>query len=133
VDASGWIAALHPRDRHHHAANEMLRAFRAARVPLATTDLALSELLDYFCALGEYSRYGAASAVRRVLADRNVLVIPCGREQFLAGLAFYGARPDKEYSLPHCIAMRLMHENAWSEALTNDGHFAQEGFRVLLP
>jgi uncharacterized protein len=58
-------------------------------------------------------------------------VIPQSRESFLAGIALYDARPDKEYSLTDCISMQTMRREGLTEVLTNDRHFEQEGFRAL--
>jgi uncharacterized protein len=52
---------------------------------------------------------------------------------FLDALALYKARPDKEYSLTDCISMQVMRREGLTEALTNDHHFTQEGFRILFP
>jgi predicted nucleic acid-binding protein len=46
-------------------------------------------------------------------------------------MAFYGARPDKGYSLVDCISMQTMGQEELTEVLTNDRHFEQEGFRAL--
>ncbi len=53
------------------------------------------------------------------------------RESFLSGMALYAQRPDKGYSLTDCISMAAMHREGLDEALTNDRHFEQEGFRAL--
>ena len=41
-------------------------------------------------------------------------------------------REDKEYSLTDCISMAAMRREKLTEALTNDHHFTQEGFEVLI-
>ena len=54
------------------------------------------------------------------------------RESFLRGLELYEARLDKDYSLTDCISMNVMRAASIDEALTNDRHFSQEGFTVLM-
>ena len=66
-----------------------------------------------------------------VLSAPGVLVIPQSRASFLAGLGLYERRPDKGYSLTDCISMQTMRREGITEALTNDRHFEQEGFRAL--
>ena len=44
-----------------------------------------------------------------------------------ASCAFY----DKEYSLTDCISMHVMRSEGLTEVLSNDHHFAQEGFHIL--
>lgn len=50
----------------------------------------------------------------------------------LEGLPLYERRPDKGYSLVDCISMNVMRRLRLRQVLTNDRHFAQEGFTVLL-
>jgi uncharacterized protein len=76
-------------------------------------------------------RSRAAATVRSLLANPDVYVIPQSRESFLSGLSLYEARPDKGYSLVDCISMQTMRREGITEALTNDRHFEQEGFRAL--
>ena len=58
--------------------------------------------------------------------------MPQTRESFLRGLDLYAKRSDKEYSLVDCISMTAMRDNGITDILTNDHHFAQEGFHVLI-
>lgn len=54
------------------------------------------------------------------------------RRSFLGGIGLYQARPDKQYSLVDCISMRWMRSLGIKDVLTNDRHFEQEGFNVLM-
>jgi predicted nucleic acid-binding protein len=101
-------------------------------VRLITTDEVLTELLDGLAQRGAHLRDAAARAVRTILSDRRVSVHPQSRESFLAGLHLYELRYDKGYSLVDCISMTTMRNRGISEVLTNDRHFIQEGFVVLL-
>ena len=66
-----------------------------------------------------------------MLRKTNVRVVAQTRNSFLAGLELYSTRLDKGYSLTDCISMRTMRREGLTEALTNDRHFEQEGFRAL--
>jgi uncharacterized protein len=74
----------------------------------------------------------ACRLVREILKDPGVEVVSQSHESFLAGLALYERRPDKQYSLVDCISMNVMRQRSVQEILTNDRHFAQEGFARLL-
>jgi predicted nucleic acid-binding protein len=69
--------------------------------------------------------------VREILSDPAVHIIPQSHESFLSGFDLYAARPDKGYSLTDCISMQTMRREGLTQALTNDRHFEQEGFRAL--
>ena len=67
-----------------------------------------------------------------ILTDEDVTVLPQTRQTFLEGLALYENRLDKGYSLTDCISMNACRTEGITEVLTNDHHFAQEGFVVLI-
>jgi predicted nucleic acid-binding protein len=91
----------------------------------------LAEFLTFFANAPEPMRRKAVTTAQRILEDPGVRVIPQSRESFLAGMALYGSRPDKGYSLTDCISMQTMRKEGLTEVLTNDRHFEQEGFRAL--
>jgi uncharacterized protein len=66
------------------------------------------------------------------LSNPNIEVIPQERALFIAGVSLYEKRLDKGYSLTDCISMVAMRKQGLTEALTNDDHFEQEGFVVLI-
>jgi predicted nucleic acid-binding protein len=99
--------------------------------PIVTTDEVLAEYLTFFAAAPEQLRRKAVMNAQRILDNHGVRVIPQSRESFLSGMALYGARPDKRYSLVDCISMQTMRQEGLIEVLTNDRHFEQEGFRAL--
>jgi predicted nucleic acid-binding protein len=68
----------------------------------------------------------------RECPEAEIEIVPQSHDTFTAGLARYKARPDKGYSLTDCISMNVMTERDIREILTNDDHFTQEGFKMLL-
>ena len=125
ADTFYWIALTDSSDAAHE---------RAQRVsePIVTTDEVLTEYLTFFCAAPEFMRREVALVVDDILQNPGVKVIPQSRATFLAGLELYRERPDKGYSLTDCISMAAMRREGITEALTNDRHFEQEGFRSVL-
>jgi predicted nucleic acid-binding protein len=99
---------------------------------LITTEEVLSEFLTAVSAHGDHTRRLACRLVREILNDPGIEVVAQSHESFLAGLALYERRPDKEYSLVDCISMNVMRQNQVQEILTHDRHFSQEGFVRLL-
>jgi len=68
---------------------------------------------------------------RRIDIDPDVLLIKHREDLRRSGLRLYYERPDKGYSLTDCISMVVMKQMGISEVLTQDKHFAQEGFTIL--
>jgi len=127
VDTWFFIARLDRFDSHHRQVLRVDREIVGAE--LFTHDHVLSEVLSFFSDAGSIARQRAATAIRRAIED--MAVISPDRGLFRRALALYEARPDKEYSLVDCISMTLMRERGITHVLTNDHHFAQEGFTLL--
>jgi len=116
-------------DSSHRRAIELTSEF--AEVSVVTTDEVLVEYLTFFATAHERLRRKALVNARRILETPGIYVVPQSRDSLLSGMALYEARPDKGYSLTDCISMRTMRREGLSDALTNDRHFEQEGFRAL--
>ena len=100
---------------------------------LVTTEEVLSEFLTAVSSHGDHgARRLACGLVREILSDADIEVVVQSHESFLAGLALYERRPDKQYSLVDCISMNVMRQKQIQEVLTHDRHFSQEGFLRLL-
>ena len=124
ADTFYWIALTLPGDAAYARAHELTD-------DILTTEEVLTEYLTFFSAAPEYLRREVATNVEAMLIDPGVCVIPQSHESFTAGFELYRARPDKGYSLVDCISMQTMRHEGLIEALTNDRHFEQEGFRAL--
>ncbi|MGO8819289.1 MAG: type II toxin-antitoxin system VapC family toxin [Terriglobia bacterium] len=130
ADSLYWIAIARPRDPWSTAARQA--KVELGDVRIITTDEVLAEFLTALSAGGPKLRQQAASIVRQIILNPMVKVIPQSRDSFLEGLKFYELRGDKEYSLTDCVSMNAMRSESVAEILTNDHHFRQEGFTVLM-
>ncbi len=130
ADSLYWIAIVKPQDPWGEAAREAKKSLGDVR--LLTTDEVLTEFLAALSGWGEKLREQAAKMVRAIISNPNVRVIPQSRDSFLRGLELYEQRGDKEYSLTDCISMNAMRSESIVEVLTNDNHFEQEGFTILM-
>lgn len=130
VDTVYWIATARPNDPWKDAATRARQ--RLGPVRLVTTDEVLTEFLAALSQGRPALRLGAARIVRTILANPNVHVVPQSRASFREGLERYEARSDKAYSLQDCVSMNVMEAESITDILTNDRHFVQEGFNVLM-
>lgn len=130
ADSLYWIAIARPGDPWADSARRARRDL--GNVPLVTTDEVLSEFLAALSKGGPAVRRAAAAIVRQILNHADVFVVPQSRETLLAGLSLYEQRLDKSYSLVDCVSMATMRQQNISDVLTNDRHFQQEGFNVLI-
>ena len=129
ADTFYWIAIFNPNDSFYGKATTLSQSLQNTLI--ITTDEVLTEFLTYFASADPAVRCKAVNAVRGILRNPKVHVIPQTRQSFLAGLDLYEARPDKSYSLPDCISMNVMKAEGLTDILTHDEHFRQEGFRTL--
>jgi predicted nucleic acid-binding protein len=130
ADTHYWVASVIPNDQWRTAAEEAIKSLGRCRV--VTTDEVLSEFLNLLGGRGTNLRAAAIVAVRRILANPEVEVVAQSRASFLQGFERYADRLDKGYSLTDCISMNVMESEGIRDVLTNDHHFGQEGFSVLI-
>jgi len=128
ADTFYWLALFVPGDTWADA----VRGAGFSDASLVTTEEVLGEFLTAVSGHGDYTRRLACRSVRKILSDNGVEVVAQSHESFLAGLALYERRPDKEYSLVDCISMNVMRQRRIYEILTHDRHFSQEGFVRLV-
>ncbi len=130
ADTLYWIAIVKPNDSYERAAKEARG--KVVDCVLVTTDEVLGEFVTAFCERGSGMRARAVRTVRDILDSPDVEVIPQSRRSFLRALDRFSNRPDKQYSLTDCSSMNVMDAEGIEDVLTNDRHFQQEGFNVLI-
>jgi predicted nucleic acid-binding protein len=130
ADTFYWIAITLPSDAWGDRVVEVCEALGTTRY--VTTDEILVEFLSHLSSKGEHLRELAVQLVRRILQDEDITVIPQSRESFLRGLDLYERRLDKGYCLVDCISMNAMRDGSITAGLSNDRHFEQEGFTLLV-
>lgn len=130
ADSNYWIALINPKDQWRKQAVEVSNLLGSAL--LVTTDEVLVEVLNHFAERGFEARRVAVLNIQEILINQQAEVIPSSHDGFVEGVALYLARLDKGYSLTDCISMNVMRERGITDVLTNDHHFSQEGFHLLL-
>jgi uncharacterized protein len=130
ADTLYWIATVKPNDPYEAVA----RAARQAVGPcmIVTTDDVLYEFVTAFAKSGTMLRQKVVRIVQELLDSPSVIVLAQSRESFLRALDRFSNRPDKQYSLTDCSSMNVMDTEGIQDVLTNDHHFQQEGFNILI-
>jgi predicted nucleic acid-binding protein len=130
ADTHYWLALVNPRDQWHKPAKQANLSLGPTL--LVTTHEALSKFLTALSGGGPDLRRVAAETVRKIIHNPNCRVLAQSRDSFLRALDRYAARADKTYSLNDCASMNGMDAEGIKEILTNDHHFEQEGYVVLI-
>jgi predicted nucleic acid-binding protein len=130
ADTGYWIALFNPRDDLHAKALTVARITQGRLI--VTSQLVLTEFLNYYASLGQSFRQQAVQVVRSLQQATEVEIVPQTDDQFQAALTLYSQRPDKEWSLVDCASFLIMQERNLRDALAYDEHFQQAGFVPLL-
>jgi predicted nucleic acid-binding protein len=128
ADTFYWIALLNVKDTWHSQVIEVSQEIVNSR--LVITDGVVDEIFSYYSKRGDLLRLKVSLLYQSTLTDSNVQIIGYTPELRQKGIELYEQRLDKGYSLVDCISMIVMKEMKISEVLTNDKHFAQEGFNI---
>jgi predicted nucleic acid-binding protein len=129
ADTFYWYGLANRRDQWHQAVLQAKTTVSDRRI--VTTQEVLVEFASAM-ASNEFLRSAASTLIESILADSKYVVLPQTHSSFLAGLQLYRDRPDKQYSLVDCISMNACRAEGIHEVLTNDHHFEQEGFAILI-
>lgn len=130
VDTQFWVARFHPGDQWHDHARAVEAEVEARS--LVTSEAVLVEFLNFFSEFRPAVRREAAHVANKIYEGGSVEVVASSDRLFQRGLQLYERRPDKTYSMVDCMPMAIMRERNLTEVCTNDEHFAQEGFTILL-
>lgn len=130
ADSCYWIGLFDPKDQLHAKASKAKDRYKEHQ--LVTTQEVLTEFLTRMKASDKDRRTKAVEFLRNINEDQKVQVLSQSHESFDQGGRLYFARPDKDYSLQDCISMNAIEQHGIHLVLTNDHHFEQEGFFVLL-
>lgn len=130
VDTGGFYSMLVSRDRMHQRTREFMTQAICDRRRFVTTDHVLDESATLFRARG-FDRLTPSlfESVESSLAMRIEWTTP---ERFRETRAFFLRHADKAWSFTDCLSFVVMRELGLREALSNDDHFRQAGFTLLL-
>jgi predicted nucleic acid-binding protein len=131
VDSSGLYALADHRDPARAAVERCVASLTKSGKELILTDY----IVDESCALAK-AREGGHAALRLLeIVDRShaFRLVWIGEERFEEAKSFFRKHADHGYSFTDCTSFVLMSELRIRDALTTDRHFAEAGFRPLLP
>lgn len=130
ADAAYFVATLNPQDDLHDRAISIGRTLDDCL--LVTTEMVLTEVLNFFAERGRAPRQLAANLIQRLRQDANTRIVAQTSAQFDDALELYRNRQDKQWSHTDCASFRAMEDDHITEALTYDQHFEQAGFKAPL-
>ena len=130
VDTSGFYALLVKKDECHEKAQKVLREATKAKTLFVTTDYILDETATLLRARS--GGHLAGKFFKIVFSSKVCRVEWTDQERFFRTEKFYLKHHDHPWSFTDCLSFCVMGELKLSEAFTNDLHFRDAGYKVLL-
>jgi len=128
ADANYYLALINQDDDLNSKVLDVTRKLRGAEI--ITTAWILTELADAFCQ--PPNREKTVRTIERLRKNPSVTVVAPSWELFEKGLDLFLRRGDKDWPLTDCISFVTMEQFGLQEALAEDHHFEQAGFRALM-
>ena len=127
ADSFFFFAFLSSRDSAHRKAVSYFDSFDGK---IVTTEAVLTEVADGMASAHDRSAF--VEFYEALSSDPDVKIVSSNPELFAAAFALYRGRLDKEWSFTDCISFVVMKRETLRDALTEDHHFEQAGFRAVL-
>jgi predicted nucleic acid-binding protein len=130
ADANAWIALNSKRDQWHETALKINKESLQNGHRYVTTNFVLDE--TYTVLMMKVGHYAAVDFGERIRATRTTQVIHITEAIEEDAWSLFRQYSDKDFSFTDCTSFVVMRQLNLQEAFTNDHHFEQMGFAVLL-
>ncbi|MCR4290997.1 MAG: PIN domain-containing protein [Candidatus Scalindua sp.] len=130
VDTSALIALGNQRDNFNMQAKSIKRELVKTQRKFITTSLVIVEVCNVFSGLK--FRSTAIEIVEGINQSNKWIYIDVDKELMARGFKRFKQMRDKEWGLVDCVSMIVAEEYDSTDIFTNDSHFKQAGFNILL-
>lgn len=130
VDTNGWIALSSKRDQFHKIALQTNKRLLKNGSQYITTNYVLDE--TYTALLTKVGHFAAVDFGEKIRATKITTIIHITKEIEEESWELFKKYSDKQFSFTDCTSFAVMKKLSLTEAFTNDHHFQQMGFKVLI-
>ncbi len=130
VDTNGWIALNSKRDQFHETALKTNKKLLKNGYQYVTTNYVLDE--TYTGLLARVGHFAAVDFGEKIRASKIAHVIHISKEVEEEAWQIFKKYTDKQFSFTDCTSFVIMNKLSLNEAFTNDHHFEQMGFKILI-
>ena len=130
VDTSAWVALKHKGDSLWQQATTVNRALLTSGVRYITSNFVLDE--TYTLLRLRAGHHIAVELGEEIAQSQLVTVIRVSEVLENEAWQIFKRYNDKEFSFTDCTSFAIMRQRTIYEAFTNDHHFEQCGYQVLL-
>ncbi len=130
VDTSTWVALKHKGDSLWQRATELNRSLLITGTHYVTSNFVLDEA--YTLLRFRIGHHVAVELGEEIRSSRLVTVIHVSVPLEEEAWHIFKRYADKEFSFTDCTSFAIMQQRKLWEAFTNDHHFEQFGYQILL-
>jgi predicted nucleic acid-binding protein len=130
VDSFAWIAAINKSDNYHAAALRIVEDLLSKRAKLITTNYVIIETVN---ALSKVEfRKTVIEFINKLEKSPSVEIIKITEDIYDRAWRLYQQRMDKDWGITDCTSFEVMKMFNLKRAFTNDKHFKQSGFSLVM-
>lgn len=130
VDTSAWLALINESDADHAKAKTIRDKLLHSKKRFFVTEYIIVEIANSLCKARW--RTHAVKLINSIRETEFIEVVEIDKEAYEEAWQMYSGRTDKEWSLTDCVSFAVMKRYGIRDAFTNDHHFEQAGFEVLI-
>ena len=130
VDSFAWIAAINKSDNYHEISLKTIETLLKKGLKLVTSNYVIVETIN---ALSKAQfRKAVIEFVDKLEMSPSVEIIKITDEMYNNAWALYQQRMDKDWGITDCTSFEVMRMFNIKKALTNDKHFEQAGYSLVV-
>ncbi len=130
VDANAWIALNSKRDQFHALAVKINQQLLKQGCRYVTTNFVLDE--TYSGLLMKVGHFAAVDFGEKICQSHIISIIHITEDIQEHAWNLFKQYSDKTFSFTDCTSFVVMRQLGLTDAFTNDHHFEQIGFTILL-
>lgn len=130
VDSFAWIASINKSDNYHETTLKTIETLLKRGIKLITSNYVIIETIN---ALSKTEfRKAVIEFVNKLEKSPSVQIIKITDEMYNNAWSFYQQRMDKDWGITDCTSFEVMKMFNIKKAFTNDKHFKQAGYSLLV-
>ena len=130
VDSFAWIAAINKSDNYHKISLNTIDYLLNRKVKLITSNYVIIETIN---ALSKVEfRKAVIEFIGKLKKSPSIEIIRITDEMYDNAWKLYKERMDKDWGITDCTSFEVMRIFNIKKAFTNDKHFEQAGFSLMV-
>jgi len=130
VDSFAWIAAINKSDNYHEISLKTIETLLKKGLKLVTSNYVIVETINAL-SKAEF-RKAVIEFVDKLEMSPSVEIIKITDEMYNNAWALYQQRMDKDWGITDCTSFEVMRMFNIKKAFTNDKHFEQAGYSLVV-